>query len=128
MCAVEKTIPSVCCAFACVLVVRQAQGDEANVVVSGQYIPENAIGERLSLDYTGNHHYANSGVQRTDVLHELLHGLPAVHHRINKHYGFPLLQVLVVELLGFFSMDASMIEMSKVQRKNNPADLQHSER
>jgi hypothetical protein len=47
------------------------------------------------------------------VLHELLHGLLAVHHRINKHYGFPPPRVLVGELLGLFSMDTSMIEISK---------------
>ncbi|KAJ7831469.1 hypothetical protein B0H13DRAFT_2431632 [Mycena leptocephala] len=81
------------------------QGAKANVAVSGQYIPENVIGERLCLDNTGNHHDANSG--------ELLHGLPAVHYRINKQ---------------LFSMDASMIEISKGQRKNNSADIQHSER
>jgi hypothetical protein len=128
MCAVEKTIPSVGCALSGVLVVGQAQGDEANLVVSGQYIPENAIGERLRLDHAGNHHYANSGVQRTDVLHELLHGLPAVHHRINQQYGFPPLQVLVLELLGLFSMDASIIGISNGQRNNSSADLQHGER
>jgi hypothetical protein len=47
------------------------------------------------------------------VLHELLHGLLAVRHRINKHYGFPPPRVLVGELLGLFSMDTSMIEISK---------------
>jgi hypothetical protein len=127
VCAVEKPISSVGCAFAGVLVVRQAQKltlpSRANM-----YIPENVIGERLGLDYTSNHHDANSGVQRTDVLHELLHGLPAVRHRINKEYGLPSLHVLVVEFLRLFSMDASMIEISKGQRKKTSADIQHSER
>jgi hypothetical protein len=110
---VEQAMPGVSRPFTGVLVIRHAQGYNPNVVVSGQHITKDALRERLDLDHTDNHHYANSGVQRPDVRHELVHGLAAVHHRIDEDDRFPPLNELVGEFFGLFGMDAAMIEIDQ---------------
>lgn len=68
-------------------------------------LAEAALGNALVLNDTGNHHDANSGMQRANVFHEFNDRFAGIDYRIYKYHCELSLQMMELDIVRTAGMD-----------------------